>query len=101
MLPFSRKILIISYINVVLQKRGTNGEEEEAGGGQEAGGFLVCRHLPQHEQARAADQHAEASLPGDASLISTTQLERLCCSRSQTRVAKRTRSSSLMTTTCF
>ena len=54
----------MTYINVVLQKRGTNGEEEEAGGGQEAGGFLVRRHLPQHEQAWAADQHAEAAVQG-------------------------------------
>ena len=51
-----------------IHKRGTTGEEEEAGGGEEAGGFPLRRHLPQHEQARAADQHAEAGIPGDATI---------------------------------
>ena len=45
-------------------QRGTTGKGE-AGGGKEASGLPVRRHLPQHEPARAADQHAKAGLPGD------------------------------------
>ena len=96
--------LVGKYVTTVnylkCSQRGTDGEGE-AGGGQEAGGLPVRRHLPQHEPARAADQHAKAALPGDLD-VSPPQLDQLSCpSTSQTRGAKRMRSSSLMITTCF
>ena len=66
--------LVGKYVTTVnylkCSQRGTDGEGE-AGGGQEAGGLPVRRHLPQHEPARAADQHAETALPGDLN-VSTT-----------------------------
>ena len=85
--------------NEVFEKRGANGEGK-AGGGEEASGLLVRRHLSQHEPARPPDQHAKAGLPGDLDL-STTLFDQLCCSMSQTRAVKRMRSSFLTTTTCF
>ena len=86
--------------NEVFEKRGANGEGK-AGRGEEASGLLVRRHLPQHEPARAPDQHAEAGLPGDLKIFPPHLFDPLCYSTSQTRAAKRMRSFFLTTTTCF